>query len=483
MQLVVRGTTTHLEGELDIPVSKYHAHRALVLASLAPGRSVITGVSTTRQVEWTVGTLRALGTKITVVGNTYVVEGGPYKATDVVDHGSKGAEGLLNMGSSGTTLYFMVGLASLADQPMTLTGMKYFRRRPIKALLDSLKQMGVQLDADEDRPPVHVQPVRPRGGEVSIAGTLSQWISGLLLVAPFAENDTVIHVTGGTLNEQPYVDLTIRMMRLWGLTVEHDDDWLTFRIPGNQTATPHDYVIPADIGSAAFGIAAAAIHPSNVLFRGLSTFKTSETDHPESEFLDLASEMGVPFSLDEETGYVRIVNPGGRLKAIDIDCQPIPDLLPILATMATFAEGTSSFRNVGHIRLKESDRVSAMLQLNNLGGTADQTQDELHVTGAAGPLTGAPLSSFNDHRVLMSLAIAATRAAGPTTLTYPRAYRISYPTFLEAMTSIGLDLDMGDPKNLESAENVDFERDDLTEDAAMQQALSSCRASTPIRWC
>lgn len=470
MQLVVRGTSTRLEGELDIPVSKYHAHRALVLASLAPGRSVITGVSTTRQVEWTVGTLRALGTKITVTGDTYVVEGGPYRATDVVDHGSKGAEGLLNMGSSGTTLYFMVGLASLADQPMTLTGMKYFRRRPIKALLDSLKQMGVTLDADDDRPPVNVQPGRPRGGEVSIAGTLSQWISGLLLVAPFAQTDTTIHVTGGTLNEQPYVDLTIRMMRLWGLTVEHSDDWLTFTIPANQTATPHDYVIPPDIGSAAFGIAAAAIHPSDVLFRGLRTFTTSETDHPESEFLDLATEMGVPFSIDEKTGFVRVTSDGGPLRAIDIDCQPIPDLLPILSTMATFAEGTSTFRNVGHIRLKESDRVSAMLQLNNLGGSADQTHDELRVTGATGPLTGAPLSSFNDHRVLMSLAIAATRAAGATTLTYPRAYRISYPTFLEAMTSVGLDLDMGDPKSLESAENVDFERDELSEAARMQEA-------------
>ncbi|AMM21266.1 3-phosphoshikimate 1-carboxyvinyltransferase [Frondihabitans sp. PAMC 28766] len=469
MQLVVRGTSTRLEGELEIPVSKYHAHRALVLASLAPGRSVITGVSTTRQVEWTVGTLRALGTKITVDGDRYIVEGGPYQATDIVDHGSKGAEGLLNMGSSGTTLYFMVGLASLADQPMTLTGMKYFRRRPIKALLDSLQQMGVELEADQDRPPVHVQPKRPRGGEVSIAGTLSQWLSGLLLLAPFAETDTVVHVTGGTLNEQPYVDLTIRMMRLWGLTVEHSDDWLTFTIPSNQTATPADYTIPADIGSAAFGIAAAAIHPSDVLFTGLRTFKTSETDHPESEFLDLASEMGVRFSIDEETGYVRIVSDGAPLRAIDIDCQPIPDLLPILATMATFARGTSIFRNVGHIRLKESDRVSAMLQLNNLGGTAAQTHDELRVTGATQPLVGAPLSSFNDHRVLMSLAIAGTRAAGATTLTYPRAYRISYPTFLEAMTSIGLDLDMGDPKTLETPENVEFERDELSE-ASQQEA-------------
>ncbi|MCU1476728.1 MAG: 3-phosphoshikimate 1-carboxyvinyltransferase [Subtercola sp.] len=441
MQLVVRGTSKSLAGELEIPVSKYHAHRALVLASLAPGTSVITGVSTTRQVEWTVGVLRALGTDIRVVGNDYIVTGGPYRATDVVDHGSRGADGLLNVGSSGTTLYFMVGLSALANRPMTLTGMKYFRRRPIKALLDSLGQMGVQLESDRDCPPITVQPVRPTGGDVSIAGTLSQWLSGLLLLAPFATSDTTIHVTGGALNEQPYIELTVRMMQLFGLAVEHSDDWLTYRVPANQVATPANYVIPADIGSAAFGIAAAAIHPSDVLFRGMSALTSAETDHPESDFLDLATAMGVPLEVDETTGFVRIRHDGIRLNPIDIDCKPIPDLLPILAAMATFADGTSRLHNVSHIRLKESDRVAAMLQLNRMGGKAQQQTDELRITGVDS-LHGAPMSSFNDHRVLMALSVAASTAGGMSSLTYPRAYRISYPTFLDAMNSIGLDIDV-----------------------------------------
>jgi len=445
MQLVVRGTSAPLLGELDIPVSKYHAHRALVLASLAKGTSVVSGVSTTRQVEWTIGTLRALGVEVTRRGNDYLVSGlgGRYAATDVVDHGSRGADGLLNMGSSGTTLYFMTGLVSLADRPMTLTGMKYFQRRPIKALLESLTQMGVELAATNDCPPVTVQPKRPRGGDVSIAGTLSQWVSGLLLVAPFAEQDTRIHITGGRLNEQPYVELTVRMMRQFGLVVEHSDDWLEYRVPANQQATPTDYVIPPDIGSAAFGIAAAAIRPSDVLLRGMTSFRTAETDHPESEFLDLAAAMGVPMRIDEETGFVRITSDGAPLRALDIDCQPIPDLLPVLSTMATFAEGTSRLWNVAHIRLKESDRVAAMLQLNRMGGRAEQGADELRVTGVSG-LTGSSMSSFNDHRVLMSLAVAASKAQGVSSLTYPRAYRISYPTFLDAMNSVGLQMDVGD---------------------------------------
>ena len=119
--------------------------------------------------------------------------------------------------------------------------------------------MGIELEATNDCPPVTVQPRRPKGGDVQIAGTLSQWISGLLLVAPFAEQETRVHITGGRLNEQPYVELTVRMMRQFGLRVEVSDDWLEYRVPAGQQATPHDYVIPPDIGSAAFGIAAAGI--------------------------------------------------------------------------------------------------------------------------------------------------------------------------------------------------------------------------------
>ncbi|MFB9648216.1 3-phosphoshikimate 1-carboxyvinyltransferase [Curtobacterium pusillum] len=478
MQLVVRGTSAPLVGELDIPVSKYHAHRALVLASLAKGTSIVSGISATRQVEWTVGTLRALGVDVKRRGNEYHVTGlgGRYEATDVVDHGSRGADGILNMGSSGTTLYFMTGLASLADKPMTLSGMKYFQRRPIKALLTSLTQMGIELEATNDCPPVTVQPKRPRGGDVQIAGTLSQWISGLLLVAPFAEQETRIHITGGRLNEQPYVELTVRMMRQFGLTVEVSDDWLEYRIPANQQATPHDYVIPPDIGSAAFGIAAAGIRESNVLLRGMTAFTTAETDHPESEFLDLATAMGVPMRIDEETGFVRIEHDGSPLKPLDIDCQPIPDLLPILSTMATFAEGTTRLWNVAHIRLKESDRVAAMLQLNRMGGRAEQGADELRVTGVApGELHGSPMSSFNDHRVLMSLAVAASKAEGVSSLTYPRAYRISYPTFLEAMNSVGLDMEVGDALAAQVARD---DRIDAAEAAAESTDLGEEQATT-----
>lgn len=444
MRLAITGTQTTLRGTLDIPVSKYHAHRALVLAALADGTSVIHGVSRTRQVEWTVGVLRALGATIEVEADRYVVTGtgGHFHAAPGTFAGSEGQAGELYVGSSGTTLYFMTGLAALADRPMTLSGMKYFQRRPIRALLDALAEMGVSHTSDAGRPPITVLPKRPDGGEVAIAGTLSQWISGLLLLAPSAERETIVKVTGERLNERPYVDLTVRMMRHFGYEIDASADGMTYRIPPNQVARATEYTIPPDIGSAAFGIAVAALHPCDVLLRGLSATRAAETDHPEADFLDLAAAMGVPMVRDEATGWVRIRHDGLVLRPIDVDCTEIPDLLPVLAAMAAVADGTSVFRNVGHVRLKESDRVAAMLQVGELGAAASQTPTELRITGAHGPLTPAALASYNDHRVLMALAVLATRGAGRSTLTYPRAYRISYPEFLDAMTSIGAEMEV-----------------------------------------
>lgn len=441
MRLKVDGTTGQLAGELDVPVSKYHVHRALMLAALSPGVSRITGRSRTRQVGWTIDALRHLGVQVDIEDDGYVVHGvgGHFLASGSVSNGPR--PGVIDIGSSGTTLYFLAGLVSLARTPVTVTGMKYVQRRPIRALLQALLDMGVDLRSVHDDwcVPVRVQPGAPRGGDVSIKGTLSQWVSGLLILAPFARQDTTVHIVGGPLNERTYVDLTVRMMRHWGFVVEPDKDFQNFFVPAGQQGHAADYTVPADIGASAFGVAVAALHPSDVLFRGQSAITAAEADHPEADFLDIAARMGVRMTRDEQTGFMRVRSDGSPLKPFDVNCRDIPDLLPVLSTMATFADGVSRLTDVGHIRLKECDRVAAMLQLNRLGGQLEQDENELRITGPA-TLHGAGLSSFNDHRVLMSLAVAATRATGSSTLTYPRAYRISYPEFLEQMNGIGLSM-------------------------------------------
>ncbi|GAA1350489.1 3-phosphoshikimate 1-carboxyvinyltransferase [Arthrobacter koreensis] len=432
MYLSVLGTQQRIHGHAQVPNSKYHAHRALILASLAPGLSRITGLTDARHVHYTVAMLRQLGTRIDIDGGTYVVHGGPYRPV----------RNEVSAGSSGTTLYFMVGLAALGTRDVTVTGQKYFQRRPIGPLLSALSQMGLDVGSPTGCPPIRVRAGRPAGGEVHIAGTLSQWISGLLLLAPFAEHPTSV-VVDGPLNERTYLELTVRMMRSFGLQVNVREDWHRFEIPPAQEAVPADLRMPEDIGSAAFGLAAAALHPSDLLLRGLRSVTARGADHPEAHFLDVAAEMGLPMEYDAGLDGVRIRHDGLRLRPADIDCRLVPDMLPVLSAMAACADGESIFRNVGHVRLKESDRVAAMAQLNSMGAGIRATGNDLVVRGTD-TLTAADLSSFNDHRVLMSLAVAASGAVGRSTLSYPNAYRISYPEFLDAMNSFGLAMHVQD---------------------------------------
>jgi cyclohexanecarboxylate-CoA ligase len=436
VHLYVRETSGRLQGEISVPASKYHAHRALMLASLAEGESRIRGGVAARHVQSTIEVLTGLGTQVETTADGFLVRGGlPYRPL----------RDTVSVGSSGTTLYFMIGLASLADTPVTLTGQKYFQRRPVGPLLEALGALGIDLDSANATPPITVAPRRPRGGRVSIAGTLSQWISGLIIVAPFASGPTVIEVEG-PLNEQPYVELTVNMMRDFGLEVGVSDDWRRFEIEPNQTARAADVTLPPDIGSLAFGLAATSIHPADVFFHGVHEIDGARVDHPEAHFLDVVAEMGLPMELDREAGGVRVRHDGVRLRGVEIDCRPMPDMLPVLSTMGQFAEGETRFSNVAHVRLKESDRVVSMLQLNRMGGDVEEQGDELVVRGIEGDLTGSPLSSFNDHRVHMSLTVAASRARGESSLTYPNAYRISYPGFLDDMRGIGFDLGLMDDR-------------------------------------
>ncbi|GAA2205019.1 hypothetical protein GCM10009850_006610 [Nonomuraea monospora] len=428
MRLLVKQVTGRVAGDLIIPSSKYHAHRALILAALAPGLSRIAGLSDAGHVRHTIAALRALGTEITTEGDVFLVRGGQLRP----------ARRKIWVGSSGTTLYFLTGLAGLASAPVLITGQKYLQRRPITPLLAALSDLGVQLSSPTGAPPVQVWPSRPSGGRVTIAGTLSQWISGLLLLAPFATGPSVIEVEG-PLNERGYIDLTIAMMARFGLHVAVSPDGLRYEIEPGQQAVPASITLPPDIGAAAFGLAAAALHPADVRLVGLTASSSAQADHPEAAVLDILARMGLSISAEEGSGFVRVRHDGIRLAPVEVNCSSVPDMLPVLSVLASTASGTSVLSDVAHVRLKESDRVSAMMQINRMGGHAELAGDRLFVTGT-GVLHGADLSSYNDHRVLMALAIAGSRAEGETRLTYPNAYRISYPRFLQEMNAIGIEM-------------------------------------------
>jgi 3-phosphoshikimate 1-carboxyvinyltransferase len=422
MPLLIAQARAPLHGELVIPPSKYHAHRALMLAALSPGVSRISDRTDASHVSFTVRALKAMGAEIRASGDEWVVNGG--SLSPIGD--------TVSVGSSGTTLYFLIGLASLCDRPVTFVGQRYFKRRPIGPLLRALQRLGVRLEYEGQTLPVTVYPGRPRGGHVRIDGTLSQWISGLLMLAPYARTETTIEVVG-ELNERGYLELTIAMMREFGLSCEVRDDWREFTIPPDQTPSAHTVVLPPDIGSAAFGLAACALHPSQVVFRS----RVPIHGHPQASVLQELQGVGVPMRFSEDGMSITIEHDGTPPIAGRLDCRDIPDMIPILATLAARARGRTVLSHVSHARLKESDRVLSMLQLRKMGAQVEFDGNDLEFEGVA-ELQGANLSSFNDHRVLMALAIAGSVATGVTELSFPHAYRISYPEFVDHMNTIGI---------------------------------------------
>jgi cyclohexanecarboxylate-CoA ligase len=423
MRLLVAKPKGPLEGEILIPPSKYHAHRALMLAALADGESTIRARTDARHVGFTVQALRGLGADITAAGDGWRVRG-------EAGFSPKAAE--VSVGSSGTTLYFLLGLAALGDRPVIISGQRYFKRRPIGPLLRALQRLGVTVDYEHQSLPVTVHPGRPRGGHIHIDGTLSQWISGLLMLAPFAQGPTTIEVSGD-LNERGFLELTVDMMRQFGLQVEVREDWRRFDIEPQERPRARDIVLPPDIGSAAFGLAACALHPSKVTFRSLVPIH----GHPEAPVLEELQGVGVPMQFAADGLSISIDHDGTPPVAGRLDCRDLPDMVPILSTLASRARGRTVLSHVAHVRLKESDRVASMLQLRKMGARVEFDGNDMEFEGVQ-RLHGAELSSFNDHRVLMALTVAGSTADGVTELSYPHAYRISYPEFLHHMNAIGI---------------------------------------------
>ena len=414
-----------LSGAVQVPPSKYHLHRALIFGSLAEGETVIHGKSNALHIKDTLNSLKDFGVEIKHLDNGYIVKGGAYNPRN----------GNIRVGSSGSTLQFMLGLGSLSQGVAPIyNGHKALRERPIGPLLKALQDMGVELSSTNQKMPVTIQPGRPKGGHIQLPGTLSQWISGLLILAPFATQDTIIEALPPH-NELTYVQLTIQMLRQFGIQIEEDPSGTKWRVPAGQSYRPTEVHIEPDLSSAAFLLVMAALYPSNVLLKGI----TDKGTHPENEILDIIRKVGIPMSYDESEGGLRINHAGIRPKGgLEIDLKHIPDLLPALSVLAACSEGQTVLSNIGPGRMKESNRVKAMMQLNKMGARIEEVGDNLIIQGVE-QLRGTSISTYNDHRIQMAFTMAALRSEElPTELSFPNAYKISYPEFFDQLAAIGV---------------------------------------------
>ena len=336
--------------------------------------------------------------------------------------------GPIDARNSGTTLRLLAGVASLVPGTTTLTGDASLQRRPMGPLLGALRALGAGATSlgDDGRPPVEIRGIL-RGGSADLPGDVSsQFLSSLLIACPLAPKDSEIRVLPPVRSES-YVEMTRQMMNRFGVDVTTDGGG--YRTSGGQRYRGTDVDVPGDFSSAAFPLVAAAITDGDVTVTGLDA-GASQGDR---KVLDILRS----FSVHVDVSGDRVRVQGGPLAAQTVDIGDTPDLFPILAVLASQAEGETRFVNGGHLRFKESDRIDATVSLLlALGGRAKATEDGCLVSGPS-RLLGGSVDARGDHRILMAAAVAGLVARGPVDISDPWSFRVSYPSFLDDFRALG----------------------------------------------
>ncbi len=396
----IRPLDSVIDATIEIPGSKSVTHRAIIASSLAQGESLIRNYLECEDTLYTIKALRELGINISILKDALNVRGNGGK----FEHFSP--RKVLYMGNSGTSFRLLLSVAALARGEVIMSGAPRMLSRPIGQLVRALTQVGVEADCVDKKnyPPVLVRANGIRGGSLSIRGDQSsQFISSLLLSAPYAAEDIKISVNG-ELVSKPYIDITIDVMGKFGVEVLRDG-YSHFTIPSGRAYKPQDFTVEGDVSSASYFWSAAAITGGCVITENIDTCRTKQGD---MKFLNLLEKMGCYIKKESDRVLVR----GGRLSGIDADMSAIPDMVPSMAAVALFCQGRTSIRNVGHLRFKESDRLQAIaLEWKRLGGDVKEIDDGLIIQGGK-DLTGTEVDPHNDHRLAMSLAVAGLKVPG-----------------------------------------------------------------------
>jgi 3-phosphoshikimate 1-carboxyvinyltransferase len=412
----IKSSHSHLSGEILVPASKSHTIRAVAIAAVAEGMSTLKNPLMSDDAQSAVKGAREMGAEIEL-GKNWIIRG---------TNGAPGKEcKFIDVGNSGTSLRILTALCALGDHPVTFDGDKSIRQRPMGPLLSSLERLGARViqSADYKCPFTLQGPIQ--GGVTRVNGISSQFLTALLIACPLAPQNTEILVEN--LNERPYVEITLDWLRKAGIRFDQRGlDW--FRIYGGQKYNAFERDIPADFSSATFPLCAAAITGSQILIRGLD-FDDHQGDKAVFSYFE---KMGVKLHQVKEG----ILVSGGTLKGIDVDMNDTPDALPAMTVAACFAEGTTRLLNVPQARLKECDRIAASArELRKMGARVEELEDGLVIHHSK--LTGCEVHGYDDHRMVMSLAIAGLAANGVTTVDTAASAGVTYPTFINDMRQLG----------------------------------------------
>lgn len=423
-----------LSGSLTVPGSKSHTIRAGIFAALASGTSIIRNPLPSADCLSCMDVLKAFGSSVTIENGMWTVTA-PASGLTLPSR-------VVDVGDSGSVLYFMTPIAATLPGWTVMTGDASICTRPIRALLEALIALGA--DGFTTRPDVDAPPVVVKGpfraGSVLLEGNLSQYVSGIMMAAPRIQGTTIINLKNP--KEKPFLKMTCDWLKSVGIKVSYNEETLDhFEVTGPQTYRSFDRTIPSDWEGVAFPLVAAVITGSTIEIDSVDC-SGSQGD---AAIVEILQSMGADIFLDTQREVLVVngsslhVNPV-RLRGGSFNCAGFPDAVPSLAVAACFAEGDTVLTDIGVCRLKETDRIALMRkELSKLGASVDEGSDFLVIHGNGGRnLHGGDVQSYDDHRIAMALAVAGLAIPGTgVTVHEAECCAVSFPAFYETMNGIG----------------------------------------------
>ncbi len=424
-------TSAKINGSLAVPTSKSLTHRALIIAAFAANASgtpsIVRDPLRSDDTTLTLEALRRMGYPVSVNENEGAIEMVTFAGKRTMPHDAV----KINIHHSGTSARLLTAVAAV--QPIAehgsieIDGSERMRQRPMQELIEPLTTLGASLRHEHGFLPILVtKPISGAHGMNTVrvdASKSSQFLSALLLIAPLLEHGMRIDVAGDIASKS-YSDMTIAQMRAAGVKVEeltNDGTVKSYSVPGNQTYTMPDYTVEGDYSSASYPLAAAAITGSTVTITNL----TPDSPQGDRAIVEILQNFGAA-AVWLERGLMLIGSK--HLRGVDCDMNSCPDIVPTVAVVAMFAEGRSTFRNIEHLRYKESDRIAAVIEnIGRLGGRAFVEGNAL-VVEPVPTLHGASIPTFDDHRMAMSFALAGLCVPG-VEIENPSCVAKSYPDF------------------------------------------------------
>lgn len=381
---------------VQVPGSKSYTHRYLIAAALSDGRCTLYNVLRSEDTLLTLDALSRMGIPIEKGEQAVAVQGREGELLPVADP--------IHLGNSGTSIRLLTAVAALGRGRTVLTGSPRLQQRPIGDLLDGLRQAGVFARSLHDNgcPPVEIHGGKIEGGSVDLRCRVSsQFLSALLLIAPCTQKGLDIRVVEGPVS-RPYVDMTVHVMEKFGISVRREG-YSRFEVGGGQGYRFSDFTVEPDASQAGYFWAAAAVTGGCVTVRGI----TGTSRQGDARFAEVLRHMGCRMMAEADG----ITICGGPLRGIEVDMADMPDVVPTLAVVASFAEGTTRITGVGHLKAKESDRLGAVVtELSKMGIDAFCNDSGMEIRG--GSPKGARIYTYDDHRVAMSFAVAGLRVPG-----------------------------------------------------------------------